>query len=911
MDILSLLLGAGGGALLTKALSATREFRPGVTGIADLLHWDSIIGEGALQQADGSMLCAWAYRGADMQTATIHERNALARQLNEALLPLSDGWMFHVDALRRPARFSAEEGAFPDGLSRLIDEERRSGYTSHFESKPRSESRSRAQSTKPRRGFYETSYVLTATYKPPAGVYNQLSRFFVTGRQRRAAKMDRLIDLFEAQVSEVEMRLRGPLRLRRLSTEELLRHLHTCLTGLRHPVAPPPVNVGLNSYLADQQVFGGFAPRVGGRHVRAVSLHGFPNATSQGILGRLHNLPAAYRWSTRLIMLSSETASQLIRTRRHSWFKKRKGLSEALRSFTGQQVSEEQRRVEREFFEDESAVRMATDAKEALTRMQSAEARYCLYTSTFIVMEREEARAEEIAEEIREVLVEAGFPSRIEDVNALEAYLGSLPGNGTANSRRFAVHTRNVADLMPATQIWPGAEYNQSHLFPTGSPALLSAKTDGSTPFRLNLHAQGDVGHTLVIGATGAGKSVLVNTLMAQWLRYEKAQVFLFDLGHSGYLLSKGVGGRHYQLSPDAGAALSLQPLLQVESEEELAWAASWIETTIQLQGVTPTPARRSEIGRALRLIAANPPRMRTLEELKILVQDEEVAGALGQFVGEGTYAHLLNGSRDALAGDALGEGAPAGEEGREPSSEGTSGVINPAYQVFELSAVRDLPESVFIPLLLYLFHHVERQLRADRPSIIVLEEVWHALMHSSFSERIKQWLLTLRKQNAAVVMVAHTPAQIAQLENREIIIDSCPTKIFLPNPDAIDPEAKALYRKMGLNEREIAAIATATRKKHYFFKCPVGSRLFDLDLGPLALQFVAMPSGDVGALRQRVEALEKKRGRGWVTHWLRERGLPGWASRFERLEERAFTEPVEDSLKTARLRAGRKEAVR
>jgi type IV secretion system protein VirB4 len=927
MDLLSLLLGAGGGALLTKALSATREFRPGVAGIADLLHWDSVLGEGVLQQADGSMLCAWAYRGADMQTATIHERNALARQLNEALLPLSDGWMFHVDALRRPARFSEEEGAFPDGLSRLIDEERRLGYPTRFEPTPRTEEGARAECiSQPKTrngarsqesratGFYETHYVLTATYKPPAGVYNQLSRFFVTGRERAATKMDRFLDLFEAQVAEVEMRLGGPLRLRRLPTEALLRHLHTCLTGLRHPVAPPPVNVGLGTYLADQQVFGGFAPRVGDRHVRAVSLHGFPNATSQGVLDRLHNLPAAYRWSTRLIMLSAETASQLIRTRRHSWFKKRKGLSEALRSFTGQQVSEEQRRIEREFFEDESAVRMATDAKEALTRMQSAQARYCLYTSTFIVMETEEACAEEIAEEIREVLVEAGFPSRIEDVNALEAYLGSLPGNGTANSRRFAVHTRNVADLMPATQIWPGAEHNQSHLFPPKAPALLSAKTDGSTPFRLNLHAQGDVGHTLVIGATGAGKSVLVNTLMAQWLRYEKAQVFLFDLGHSGYLLAKGVGGRHYQLSPDAGAALSLQPLLQVDNEEERAWAASWIETTIELQGVTPTPARRAEIARALQLIAANPPRMRTLEELKILVQDEAVAGALGQFVGEGTYAHLLNGSRDALAGD-----VSATKKGEKETSEketcekaecesgfGPSGVVNPAYQVFELSAVRDLPESVFIPLLLYLFHHVERQLRADRPSVIVLEEVWHALMHSSFSERIKQWLLTLRKRNAAVVMVAHTPAQIAQLENREIVIDSCPTKIFLPNPDAVDPEAKILYRTMGLNEREIEAIATATRKKHYFFKCPVGSRLFDLDLGPLALQFVAMPTGDVGALRQRVERLENEHGRRWVAHWLREQGLPGWAERFADLERTPFTDTAEAGLSGAGGEEGR-----
>jgi type IV secretion system protein VirB4 len=149
--------------------------------------------------------------------------------------------------------------------------------------------------------------------------------------------------------------------------------------------------------------------------------------------------------------------------------------------------------------------------------------------------------------------------------------------------------------------------------------------------------------------------------------------------------------------------------------------------------------------------------------------------------------------------------------------------------------------------------------------------------MESRFADRIKQWLLTLRKQNAAVVLVAHTPAQIAELDNREIIVDSCPTKIYLPNPEAMDPESIKLYRSMGLNDREIHIIARATKKKHYFFKCPLGSRLFDLDLGPTALAFVTPPSGiSFEALKERVAEMKDAYGPNWVYCWLEERTARG-----------------------------------
>ena len=117
--------------------------------------------------------------------------------------------------------------------------------------------------------------------------------------------------------------------------------------------------------------------------------------------------------------------------------------------------------------------------------------------------------------EIVKTLHDAGFSARIETVNALEAYLGSLPGHGYPNIRRALLASANIADLLPATSIWPGLATNPSQYFPDDSPALMWTATDGSTPFRLNVH-DSDVGHTLVVGRTGAGKSVLVEALAAR-----------------------------------------------------------------------------------------------------------------------------------------------------------------------------------------------------------------------------------------------------------------------------------------------------------------------------------------------------------------------------------------------------------
>jgi type IV secretory pathway VirB4 component len=154
--------------------------------------------------------------------------------------------------------------------------------------------------------------------------------------------------------------------------------------------------------------------------------------------------------------------------------------------------------------------------------------------------------------------------------------------------------------------------------------------------------------------------------------------------------------------------------------------------------------------------------------------------------------------------------------------------------------------------------------------------------MHSLFGARVNQWLLTLRKQNAAVVLATQSASQLAQLTNRHTVVDSCATRIYLPNAEASTPAQEPLYRDLGLNDREIGLIAGATAKRHYYMKSSRGSRLFELGLGPVALSFLSAPAGSsMEDTRRHIDGLIAIHGATWPAALLDERGLGSWANRF------------------------------
>lgn len=833
MDLSAITLGAACGAAAMHGLQRLREHRTEPVGLADVLLWGFMVDEGVVLQTDGSLVAGWRSLGPDLSAATTAELSALMHQVNDALLPFADNWMFHVDAIRRPAA-AYPPSVFPDPVTQLIDEERRAAYA-----------RRAGQQ-------FETEYRWVVTFLPPAEAYSRIGALFMQGGDRGGVDWGRVLGSFRTAIDGLDRRLAGRLQFERLRSDELLTHLHECLTGLPHPVRTPPHGAYLNVVLADQELVGGFEPRIGTRAVRCVAIHGFPHAVEPGHLDILNTLAAPFRWSTRVIPLGQAEAGKEIRRHQLQWFKKRKGAGAwAFEMFGGKK--RETPNPDDELFVDQDARGMALDASLAAAENASGEVRFCYCTQVLVISDPDPVRADQVAADFVKHLADRGFPARVETVNAVEAFLGSLPGHGSPNLRRPLLSTRNIAALLPVTSVWPGLGRNPSPYFPPDSPPLLWAATAGSTPFRVNLH-DSDVGHALVFGKTGSGKSVLLGMLTAQFQRYPNSQVFVFDVGYSMWALARAAGATHYDLAAGRADSLRFQPLARIDQTSERLWAAEWLETALERQGVTVTPALRVRLDHALTLLAGNAPGHRTLTELMVQLQQDALVAGLRPYTMTGPYGQLLDASTDDLG------------ESR--------------FQVFELRHLLDLDDRIVVPVLLYLFRRIEQRLDG-RPSLIVIDEAWMALMHSKFGERVHQWLLQLRKSNAAVVLATQSPAQLDQLAHRHTIVDSCPTRFYLPNADAPTSGQLPLYRALGLNDRQVAIIAGATPKRHYYVTSRRGSRLFELGLGPLALRFLTpAPGATLEETKQRIESLMAVEGDHWPAAWLATHGLGDWAAR-------------------------------
>lgn len=858
---LALLVGAVGGAGLAHGVRTTREYRrlPGRTG--DLVNWAFLVDEHVVLQKDGALLIGWSYRGPDIDGATPDDLAALTTHLNDALRPFDDGWMLHVDAIREAAR-AYPASQFPTAVMTAIDQERREASTTWGRQ-------------------YETTYRLTLTYLPPPDTLDRAARWFLTHPPTDVTDVHRSTDrhapqsalwaqhlaVFLRGAAAFEARLRSVLAITRLDSTALLTHLHQCFTGLAHPVRLSGQHAPLlylDAILADRAVLGGFAPRIGDLHLRVVAIESYPEASHAGVLDVLNRLPCAFRWSTRIIPMGMHTAAGLIRRQQLTWFKKRRGATDWLRQMASKDTTAGQTQDDA-LFRDQHAHVMAEDAAHAAAENASGDVTFCAINQVAVVFEPSAEAADAVAQALVKTLQDHGCTARLETVNALDAFLGTLPGHGTPNLRRPIVHTRNVADLIPVTSVWPGLAENPSPYFPVHSPPLCWAKAAGATPFRVNLHS-GDVGHTLIVGPSGSGKSTLIGLLAAQFPRYRDAQVFVFDVGYSGWLLAAAAEGRHYDIASGSTDTLTFQPLAALTESSERIWAVEWLDTLATLQGVNVTPARRERLMRAVTLVARNAPAHRTLTELVVHLQDVELAHALRTYTSVGPYGRLLDADHDAIA------------DGR--------------YQVFELKHLIELDDKILVPTLLYLFHQIERRLDGS-PTLIVIEELWAPLMRTVFANKIAQWLLTLRKQNAAVVLAAHSLAQFADVPHATVLLDACPTKIYLANAQATSSRNVPLYRDVGLNDREIALIAAGRPKQDYYFTAPSGRRQFELALGPLARTLLTTPHGlTPDEVRRRVTQLRATWGPRWPAVWLAECGLDAWGARLRAMESESSPMP-------------------
>ncbi len=804
------------------------ENRSTARGLADLLLYAALIEDGVLLLQDGALLSAWSFRGPDMASATPEEMAALSARLN-SILRFGNGWMIHCDAIRFRAPGYPEPGSFPDPVTRMIDDERRQQFLEEG-------------------AHFESEYYLTLTYLPPMESEERFKGWMFEGAKSGKDAGQRALDQFLSRIESFEDVFSSLFSVRRLRIsaretvsghphDDLLRYLRRCIGGDDYPFAIPAIPVDLNQHLACAEFIGGLEPRIGDKHVRVIAIDGFPRMSWPGILGALDSLAIEYRWNTRAILLDPEDARSILDKTRKKWRAKMRGWKDQLLRTESGPVNL-------------YAQEMAQDAEEAMGVAASGDVHFADYTSVILCYDESPSHLEETAALVVKTLRNLGFGCRIETVNAIEAWRGSLPGDGYRNVRRVLLHTLNIADLLPITAVWAGERENPSPLMPKGSPPLLYGATSGATPFRFNIHV-GDLGHALRGGPPGAGKSTFLGAVAAQWFRYPRAQVFAFDKGYSLFALTTAAGGEFYDIGGETSEWVFC-PLRDIDSPQDVAWAVEWLESLCQLQGFTVTPRERNALLHGVQALQGSP--TRTLTELLACVQDTDIREALEYYTLAGAMGHLLDADHDML-----GSGH---------------------FLTFECEHLMNLGEKALVAVLLYLFRRVEKRLDGS-PTLVPLDEAWVYLKHPLFRDRIREWLKTLRKYNGSVLLATQNLSDIFNSPIRDVVLESCPTKILLPNAEAANPASRQFYDLVGLNEREVDLIQKSLPKRQYYVVSPTGRRLIALGLGRVALSFVGVSSRE--ERQAAIETMDRS-GDDWVVEWLRSRNLPDWADYYREL---------------------------
>ena len=787
--------------------------------LAEFLPWAELVNEGIVLNKDGSFQRTARFRGPDLDSSTQRELVAIADRFHDALRCLGSGWAVFVEAQRSPS-ISYPPNSCPDVASALVDAERRAQFEEEG-------------------AHHESTYFLTFLWLTPSKDAARAEGSLNEGRRREEAtgayevlrgfvdRTDCVLQLVEPFMPEC----------RWLDDGETLTYLHACVSTTYRSVTFPGTPMHLDALLADQPLTGGLQPMLGDQHLRVLTIVRFPTVTTPGILDDLNRLSFPYRWSTRAIMLDKAGATKILTKSRRQWFSKQKAVPTILKGVMTSDSSS---------FSDTDTTNKAIYADAVLQELGADPIGEAFVTATITVWDENPRIADERLRLVEKIIQGRDFTCMIETVNAVDAWLGSLPGHVYANVRQTPVSTLNIAHAIPLSAVWTGPARNV-HL---DAPALFFAKTEDSTPFRFSLHV-GDVGHALVVGPTGAGKSVLLALMALQFRRYARSQIFAFDFGGSIKAAALAMKGDWYDLgdalADGASESIALQPLATIDDEAERGWAAEWITTILAREKIDMTPEANAQIWSALSSLASAPECERTLTGLSVLLQSQDLKRALQPYCLGGPFGYLLDAELERL---------------------GTS-----AVQVFETEGLVDANAAPAI--LSCLLHRMNGQLDG-RPTLLIIDEGWRALEEQGAAGQICEWLETLRKKNASVVFATQSLSDIDGSPIASAIIESCPTRLYLPNARAMEPQITAIYRRFGLTGRQIEILARATPKRDYYCQSKLGNRLFELGLEEFALAFSAASSKPDHVVIERVLAEHGRQG--FLTGWLAARGL-GWAA--------------------------------
>jgi type IV secretory pathway VirB4 component len=789
-----------------RHVTATAEGRwPGVD-LAELLPWRVVLPDLAvIRNHDASLQATYRLTGPDLIHQPRSVKGAASKRSNNALRRLDGQWMLHTRMRRVPVADYARD-AFPDETSQAIEDEHHAAYHTSG------------------RHFY-SEYYLTLCYMPLRPSMLTFERLWTVGHAPSASTTaHEIVQTFRSSADHLASLIAADGELEALTIEDTLTYLHSLVSTKSHRVAIPDDLFHLNYSLVDTMLRAGYDLQLGTHHLRLVSVVDLPERSVAGLLNGLPHLPFQCEWSSRYLAVSKAKARSLMKHIQGQHYAGRKSVLQ--RFFEGLGSSESSQ-------EDTDKLNKSLEVDLARQALGADRVAYGYSTDVVIVWDTDPKKADEKARTVEELINDKECLASIEEMNALEAWRGALDGEWKRNFRKPMISSLNKVHMFfpGLMSTWTGIHHNAD----LNCPPLTHGTTEESTPFALDTYVD-EVPHVAIAGPTRSGKSTSALFLLTQSLRRPNARVVICEMD-SAEVITHAVDGRFYDVGYGGFAP---HPLARVDDPHERTVAAEWLKARLDEAKVSVTSAHDAFLDVSLMALGRVPPSQRTIDELMVamraqsrqvqthgtpqwrgggdnmyadwsertdrLKMHEEVRKALFPYTKEGAYGVLFDGD---------------------------AGLGNGNWHTFRMAGLLEWPSAVhaYWSCLAHSFRHWFD----GRPTTLFLDEAARYVDEHRFIGQVKSWLRLLGKVNWGIWFATQSLDDLSSSPIAQILLESCFTRLLLPNPRALEPKLAKIYYDLGLTPEHVSLVAEATPKRDIFYDSPRGSRLFSLPLGPIA----------------------------------------------------------------------------
>ncbi len=799
------------------ARSALRD--PRGDDLANVLDWWGIVSEApaVLSTKTGRLLLTAEVACVDTETLDPEARASYLARLDAVLQTLDNSWALEADWWHTPATAYpvTDWAALGAPLSdRLVDSLRRLD----FESRPR----------------HASTLYLTLSWQPPTPVRHLLQGLLTTRRLERQVQHTLQEDL--ALFQEGTQRFLGflaPLvdRVVPLEADALCTYLHRCVSWDEHLVRCPDPAVDLDWQLTSALWIPGQPAQLDDQFVQPLTIKTWHPEIRTTVPEGLSTLAFPCRYHVRWVPLGTQSAVSFLGWREKRWAASYRGVGKLLKSGVGMdEATEVQGRGEQDGAI--AAGQSLIDMRRAVLR---GEAVVGALSPTVLVWGETDEVVSTRVKAVTEALFQQGLVVRVERAAGSMQWLASLPGQVKYGIRARVLATPHLTALIPHHQIRSGPE-EDAHL---DGPPLLLASTDGA-PFRLVTHV-GELGNVVMAGPSRTGKSGALGLMIRQSFRYPGMRMCLFDRDNALKAVTLLHGGQHYALGTTG--SLRLPILSDIDNEAQQQWATVWLEQVLTGEGLAPDPEERRELWRTVQMLADLPRQDRTLSMARQLLQVTRLKVGLAPFCEGGEYS-FCDGTTQSIAWDQR-------------------------LICFEMSGLISKPRAL-AAVLSYCFHQLETHWFTGDPVVMVIDEAKWLLEGSRFLGELEVWLKARAKKNVSVWLATQELYDLQSTNLWQAVLASMPTRILLPNPQALSTDVRPFYTKVGVSEKALRQLARAQPFRDYLYVSPLGTRLFQCTLSPVERLLCAASRLEELAVLETLAATTPPDllPAAWLRHW-------------------------------------------